>query len=357
MNLKHLLFASLACLALATEAASMHVSPTDSRIQYTGRINFTNPERPRFVYPGVQIAVGFEGTGLAMEAKPGSGYFVVAIDNLPVRKIHFSPTDSVITLASGLPTTGMHTARIHLCYEGYAKKPEFRGFLLDDGTILVAPPKRPRHRIEFIGNSITCGYGNESLNGRCKFADSTENHYITYASLLCRMLDAEEHCTARSGIGVYRNYGGKREGGANTMPDWYDYTCLYDSTQKWDHSKFRPEVICVNLGTNDLSKNNYDIGLYKDAYRKFIHHLHEMQPQAKIVLLTGPMLQGRPLKEQMQALDELQQEFAQQGLPTYRFNFTPQDGNLGYGGSYHPSARQHELMAGQLLPLLSSLLQ
>ena len=82
-----------------------------------------------------------------------------------------------------------------------------------------------------------------------------------------------------------------------------------------------------------------------------------MQPQAKIVMLTGPMLQGRPLKEQMQALDELQQEFAQQGLPTYRFNFTPQDGNLGYGGSYHPLARQHELMAGQLLPLLSSLLQ
>lgn len=354
---KHFLFALAACLMITAATAAEHISPADGRIQYTGRINFSNPERPYFVYPGVQIAVCFEGSGLAMQAKPGSGYFVVAIDNLPVRKIHFSPTDSVVALASGLPMTETHTARIYLCYEGYAKKPEFRGFLLDEGTILVAPPKRPRHRIEFIGNSITCGYGNESLNNRCGFADSTENHYITYASLLCRMLDAEEHCTARSGIGVYRNYNGKREGDTDTMTDWYDYTCLYDGSQKWDHSKFRPEVICVNLGTNDLSTKNHDIGLYKAAYRKFILHLHDVQPQAKIVMLTGPMLWGKYLKEQIKVLDELQQEFTKQGLPTYRFDMDVQDGSLGYGGSWHPSARQHERMAGQLLPLLSSLLQ
>ncbi|MDO4511209.1 MAG: SGNH/GDSL hydrolase family protein [Bacteroidales bacterium] len=353
--MKKMFFALMACVGFVA-AAAVHVSPANENIQYSGRVNFSNPERPYFVYPGVQIAVNFEGTGLAMEAKPGSGYFVVAVDNLPVRKIYFSPSDSVITLASGLPTEEAHTARVYLCYEGYAKKPEFRGFLLEGDTRLVAPPKRPKHRIEFIGNSITCGYGNESLNKRCPFADSTENHYLTYASLLCRMLDAEEHCTARSGIGVYRNYNGKREGDADTMSDWYDYTCLYDSTQRWDHSRFRPEVICVNLGTNDLSTKNHDIALYKKAYRKFILHLHEVQPQAKIVMLTGSMLFGAFLKEQIKALDELQDEFSAQGIATYRFDMSTQDGTFGYGGSWHPSARQHEIMAGQLLPLLSRLL-
>ena len=353
--MKNFVFAMLAVCAFSASAA-VHVSPTDENIQYSGRINFTNPERPYFVYPGVQIAVNFNGTGLAMEAKPNSGYFVVAIDNLPVRKIFFSKRDSVITLASNLPTNEMHTARVYLCYEGYGKKPEFRGFLLDDGTTLAAPPKRPKHRIEFIGNSITCGYGNESLNRKCGFADSTENHYLTYASILCRMLDAEEYCTARSGIGVYRNYNGKREGDADNMSDWYDYTCLYDASQKWDHSKFRPEVICVNLGTNDLSTKNHDIELYKKAYRKFILHLHEVQPQAKIVMLTGSMLWGEYLNEQKKALNELQSEFVQQGIATYRFDMSQQDGTFGYGGSWHPSARQHEIMAGELLPLLSRLL-
>lgn len=355
--MKKIVLALAACLALASSAA-VHVSPASDKIQYTGRVNFTDPERPRFVYPGVQIAANFEGTGIAMQAKPGSGYFVVAVDNLPVRKIHFSHADSVVTLASGLPTGLTHTVRVYLCYEGYAKRPQFRGFLLpDDGTRLAAPPKRPKHRIEFIGNSITCGYGNESLNRKCGFADSTENHYLTYASLLCRMLDAEEYCTARSGIGVYRNYNGKRAGDADNMSKWYDYTNFDDPSQLWDHGKFRPEVICVNLGTNDLSTKNHDINLYKAAYRKFILHLHDVQPQAKIVMLTGPMLWGDALKEQIRVLDELQSEFsAQQGLATYRFDMTLQDGTFGYGGSWHPSARQHEIMAGELLPLLSRLL-
>ena len=352
-----MVFWALAAWFAVSAAAAVHVSPTNEKIQYTGRVNFSNPERVRFVYPGVQIAANFEGTGLAMKAKPGSGYFVVAVDNLPVRKIYFSPADSVITLASGLPTALPHTVRVYLCYEGYAKRPEFRGFILEGDTKLVAPPKRPKHRIEFVGNSITCGYGNESLNRKCGFADSTENHYLTYASLLCRMLDAEEHCTARSGIGVYRNYNGKRGGDADTMSKWYDYTCFDDASQLWDHSKFRPEVICVNLGTNDLSTKNHDINLYKKAYRKFILHLHEVQPQAKIVMLTGPMLWGEYLKEQIRVLDELQKEFTEQGLATYRFDMTLQDGTFGYGGSWHPSARQHEIMAGELLPLLSCLLK
>lgn len=159
-----MVFWALAAWFAVSAAAAVHVSPTNEKIQYTGRVNFSNPECVRFVYPGVQIAANFEGTGLAMKAKPGSGYFVVAVDNLPVRKIYFSPADSVITLASGLPTALPHTVRVYLCYEGYAKRPEFRGFILEGDTKLVAPPKRPKHRIEFVGNSITCGYGNESLN-------------------------------------------------------------------------------------------------------------------------------------------------------------------------------------------------
>ncbi|MCI6335590.1 MAG: lipase, partial [Bacteroidales bacterium] len=94
-----MVFWALAAWFAVSAAAAVHVSPTNEKIQYTGRVNFSNPERVRFVYPGVQIAANFEGTGLAMKAKPGSGYFVVAVDNLPVRKIYFSPADSVITLA------------------------------------------------------------------------------------------------------------------------------------------------------------------------------------------------------------------------------------------------------------------
>ena len=36
----------------------------------------------------------------------------------------------------------------------------------------------PERRIEFIGNSITCGYGVESENPSDPFTYETENHFI-----------------------------------------------------------------------------------------------------------------------------------------------------------------------------------
>ena len=80
------------------------ISPTDTHIQYAGRISFTNPERPAFNYPGVQIMAAFEGTSLRMMAKPRSGYFMAQIDQAEPFKVSFmDKRDSVATLATALP--------------------------------------------------------------------------------------------------------------------------------------------------------------------------------------------------------------------------------------------------------------
>lgn len=341
---------------MAMNAQGLTISPSNPLIQYTGRVNFSNPESPLMVYPGTQVAIAFTGTSLQMKAKPGSGYFNVEIDNLPVTKVQVAPGDSVVTLATGLSARHAHTARIYLAYEGYEYRPELHGFVIDDTAAVVALPPRSKRKIEFIGNSITCAFGSEAESRYCKFSYATENHYLSYASLLCRMLDAEEMCVARSGIGAYRNYNGPSGGSKDNMNYWYDYTCYGDTTQRWNFSLFRPDIICVNLGTNDLSTSGYQVDLYKQAYRKFILHLHQVQPQAKIVMLAGGMLTGKTLDLEIATLDALQQEFKAQGLPTYRFTFSLYNGNYGYGAAMHPSRRQHELMAGQLLPFLARLL-
>lgn len=54
-----MVFWALAAWFAVSAAAAVHVSPTNEKIQYTGRVNFSNPERVRFVYPGVQIAANF----------------------------------------------------------------------------------------------------------------------------------------------------------------------------------------------------------------------------------------------------------------------------------------------------------
>ena len=193
-----------------------------------------------------------------MKAKPMSGYFMVQIDGCSPYKVSFNaPKDSVVTLATALRNE-VHGVRIMYAIEGYGRMPEFRGFGLDDGCKLLSPLPLPERRIEFIGDSMTCGYGIEASNEKEKFADETENHYYTYAALTARALKAQHVVVARSGIGIYRNYNGPKTGNADCMPRLYDRTLFCVEEEKWDFSRYTPDVVCVNLGTNDVSTEPYD---------------------------------------------------------------------------------------------------
>ena len=138
-----------------------------------------------------------------------------------------------------------------------------------------------------------------------------------------------------------------------TMPIEYDNTMLYNHEYKWDHSAFNPDIICINLGTNDTSLGNYDISLFENHYRDFLSHIRELHPDAKIVLLTGAMLQGQDLANVKEVLDRL----AEEDKGTYRFDMSPHMGDLGYGASYHPSKAQADKMASELIPYLRGLIK
>ena len=345
------------------------ISPDDPLIQYTGRISFTNPARPTWNFPGVQIIAAFEGTSLRMIAKPRSGYFMAQIDHAEPFKVAFSgERDSVVTLATALPD-GQHTVRLMYIIEGFTFYPEFWGFILDQGKSLVAPPALPSRKIEFIGNSITCGYGNEGVKKEEHFEYETENHYYSYASITARNLDAQHWVVARSGIGAYRNYDGPKTGNPESnMLAQYEYTgYAYDPKvrqeptflkEKWDFSRYQPDLVCINLGTNDLSTPNYDLSLLKQNYQKLLKMVREHNPKAKIVLLTGSMLYNEELKLAKQLLDELTAEAKKAGdKEVYRFDMNHIDGERYYGNDWHPNIYQDEKMASELTPFLRSLMQ
>ena len=335
------------------------VIPADNpNIQYVGRICFDNPKQPRFTFPGVQINARFTGTSLKMLCKPQSGYFMARIDEAEPFKVAFrGERDSVVTLATALPK-GEHLVRVMYIIEGYELKPDFRGFVLDKDGELLDAPALPERRIEFIGNSITCGYGNESIEMTDPFEYETENHYYTYAQLTTRNLEAMAHVVARSGIGVYRSYDGPKKGTPeNVMTTEYEYTNLYDRSERWDFSRYQPQVVCINLGTNDLSTNNYDVKLLKQAYKQFLKQVRSHNSQAKIVYLCGSMLNGKELDIAKKTLNEVVEEAHKDGdKEVYRFDFTPQNGDLYYGASWHPSLWQHQKMAAELTAYLRTLM-
>ena len=365
-------FIGMLSLALSAQASTTLplkgnvVKPSDRHIRYAGRISFQNPDRPAWNYPGIQIVAAFEGSSAKLVCKPGSGYFMAQIDEAEPFKVAFrGERDSVVTLCTALPRA-RHTVRLTYCIEGYEFRPEFWGFVFD-GPVADAPPM-PDRIIEFIGNSITCGYGNESTDKLDHFEYETENHYHSYAQMCARALDAQAWIVARSGIGAYRNYGGPKAGTPNSnMPVQYEYTAYATESrlrqnggldgEKWDFGRCRPQVVCINLGTNDLSTNNYDVRLLKQGYQRLLRMVRQHQPAAKVVLLCGSMLGGKELELARKTLDEVAAEARQGGDgEVYRFDFTPQTGALKYGADFHPSLWQHELMAAELGAYLRQLM-
>ena len=350
--MKHLLLPAVILAALATACGDTKpetVNAADSRIEWSGRTILTPDSAVRFNYPGVTARVRFDGPGLTMATSPGSGYFMVEVDSAAPRKVFFGPSDSVMVIADSLGA-GPHDALVTYAVEGYELKPVVRSFTAD-AFGQAERPKGPK--IEFIGNSITCGYGTEADSGDIRFSYDTENHTLSYAWLTARALSADANVVARSGIGVYRNFNGPLEGDTvQTMPLEYDRAMLYEPEPLWDFARFRPDIVCINLGTNDTSTRNYDIARYETACAAFVDHVRRMNPDAKIVLLTGSMMSGQELADVTGALDRVAS--SREGV--YRFDMTPQDGSLGFGADYHPSARQAEKMASELTAYLRGII-
>lgn len=301
-----------------------------------------------FTFPGVQMHTDFTGSSLQLLTKANSGYFVVEIDNRPAFKVHSTAADSLLTLATNLGKR-RHKAVVTLVSEGYEMLPRIYGVYVDkDATVSRAA--LPGRKIEFIGNSITCGYGNEAESEKCGFDYATENQWDAYDALTARKLNAQCFVVARSGIGIYRYYGAPRQGTDYNMPNTYKYTQFGQKGELWDFSRFTPDVVCLNLGTNDTSLDTYDTELLTRGYVEFVKTLRSHYPNAKIVLLTGTMMSGKALDDVKRALDTAKKAAADRGdSNVYRFDMTPMMPGAGvYGADWHPSAASHQRMADEL---------
>ena len=79
--------------------------------------------------------------------------------------------------------------------------------------------------------------------------------------------------------------------------------------------------------------------------------------EAPVVFLCGSMLNGKELEIAKQLLNEVKAEANKAGdKEVYRFDVTPQAGDLGYGNDWHPSVLQHKKMAAELAAYLSDLM-
>lgn len=350
---KIFLLLSFVGASLFSFAQNKFVSIADKNIMSEGRVVY-NDNKASIVYPGTAFTIQFTGSYIAAELKNNAGYYNVQIDNQNRFKIsthnNSQESKSKFVLADNL-SEGNHTLTLTLVSEGLFCLPEVYGFYLKDNSNVIKI-KDKRKIIEFIGNSITCGYGVEAKDQNEAFNDSTSNFMDTYASITAKNINYKTCIVARSGIGVYRNFNDDPNGSAWPMSKVYFNTFITDSTKAWDFS-IKPQIICIGLGTNDMSTAGYDKEKFTTTYVNFVNQVRKNNPNAHIVLMNSVMLGGDDAMNLYNCANNVELAMRMKGdTKVYRFNFTLDDGSLGYGADWHPCKAMHKKMAQQLTTFL-----
>ena len=341
-----ILFSKLDCLS------QKQVSFKDKHISYEGRIPFT-ADAAELMWPGTSVTINFKGTGISgiFKDQDTSNYYNIIIDKDSIHTIKFDTLKKTVFLANGLPY-GKHSLQLFKRTEWDKGKTWFYGFETDTKTKLLKPEKLPKKKIEFFGNSITCGY---AIYDTAKDYGSGyyENNYDAYSAITARHYNAQYHCTAKSGIGIMVSWF------PLIMPEMYNRLDPTDSTSKWDFSKYTPDLVVINLFQNDswivtipgndqfkktFGSTPPDELQIVNAYKKFVQTIRNTYPKAPIICMLGNMditKEGSPWPGYVKkAVDELHDK----KIYTY---FAPYKNTPG-----HPKIKEQKTMADGLIKFI-----
>ena len=189
-------------------------------------------------------------------------------------------------LASGLTDTE-HTIEIIKITESDHGQCRIHGFTLDKGKTLLEPISLPSLKLEFYGNSITCGYG---IDGG--FQPESDNSYKSYAAIAARRLNAQFQTVSYSGIGIVSGFTGLiKNVWDKIIPDAY---LPAPDNNTWDFTRYSPDIVVVEMGTNDYYRNvlnnasNFDV--FKQQYIAFIKQIRAKYTNTAIICCNSPMI-------------------------------------------------------------------
>jgi len=269
-------------LVVATNSSITTIAANDPNIQYVGRFDQTTPTAPAFDWSHSCISAKFQGTSCSVILGGISKYFDVYLDGTNTGTI-LSSNNGVETLlaASGL-TNGVHSISIYRRDEASKGLNTFQGFVLDSGKALIAPAARPSRRMEFIGDSFTCGYGVLTTYGN-SFSYATEDAGLSFAGLMANHYNADCMVTAWSGEGMVKNINDTNQTSATPLPYYYPRTCGSVTTNNYSFT-WQPNVVVIVLGLNDFHTPPPPLqGQYVSGYSNFVKTVRGHYLNADIV--------------------------------------------------------------------------
>lgn len=274
----------------------------------------------------------------------------------------------------GLKAEGRHVFRLIKVSESEDSSLGLASLEAIEGECVPSAPSKLK--IEFVGDSITCGYGVEGQIGEL-FTTATENVSLAWPYLTAQKLNADYSIVSKSGSGIISGYTATGERNTfNLFPPIYDrmgcsVNTVMEGARPQDYEydfAFEPDVVAVLLGTNDMSychpvdeKGNARMlpeeelprrKHFYSEYKEFILHVRKQNPFAKIVCALGVM--GETLNGEVETVvKELNAEGDSRICFVPLKNQNPED---GYGTDYHPSKITQEKLAATMASFIEEIL-
>lgn len=329
----------------------------DGRIRYEGRIGRPDSMACEFYWSGTSATVNFQGTGISawLNDQGTSNYYTIVVDNHPLPKMHLSAGRQLYPLVQNLPE-GKHTVTLFKDTEWSFGKTWFYGLELTGNGQFLSPPKAKKHKIEFYGNSITCGYANEDTITKGNSSEARfENNYMAYGAITARHFDAVYQCIGKSGIGLTVGWT------PYTMPEIYDRLNPNDSTSKWTFADYKPNIVVINLGENDASVSNMpnhanfkarfgtrkpSDAYFVQAYQHFFSAIRSKYPSAMIIAVLGDMSAARSGQPWPGYIIKAVSNLHDRKMLTYFFK--------PLNASGHPLIKDDQQMAGELISFIET---
>lgn len=236
--------------------------------------------------------------------------------------------------------------------------------IITDGEIKPTPQKN--RFIEIIGDSITCGYGVDDEVAEHEFSTATEDVTKSYSYRTVTVLDSDYSMVSISGYGIISGYTGDgTKISEQTIPQYYDklgftyggFGKVKPQDIEWDFAHRQPDVIVINLGTNDDSyclDDNARQQEFVDNYCEFLKVVRKHNPAAKILCTLG-IMGDRLFPVVEKSVERYSQESGDNNIDT--MHFAPQLEEDGFVAAWHPTVRTHKKVTERLVAKIKEIME
>ena len=280
----------------------------------------------------------FNARKISSTSNTGGIYFTIVVDGKTLARDYCrinSIGETKVKLAEGL-SAGKHTFAIYRQSEHSFGEVGVCA-LSFDGQMLKKPAAKDLY-IEFIGDSISCGFGNlgnsSQGDGAALWSDGTQ----AYTYLTAQALNADWSNVAWSGLGCKYGYS------STTMQDVYPAQRYnYDKNTAYDFAK-EPNIVILALGTNDNSCQS-NATLKREGLVEMLTLVREKNPNAPIVWIYNMMTSGVNAM-----VEDIVAEFGGAEAGYYACKLTMNTS----GGGYHPNLAGQQKFTDELVAFIQA---